>query len=92
MLDHSRDLGTVQALLDRLVKQRLPRLADVKHRVDAGEKLSDADIEFLRGSMQDAQDSSRYVVRHPELQALGARVSTLYAEIMRGATENETRQ
>ncbi|AXK71765.1 hypothetical protein DWG18_05320 [Lysobacter sp. TY2-98] len=91
MFNPKAELGTVQALLDRLVKYRLPRLSDIKQRVDAGEKLSETDIDFLRSSLQDAQETSRHIVRHPELQALGSRVSALYAEIIKTATENETR-
>ena len=89
LLDPRAELGVVQALLDRLVKHRLPRLADIKQRVDAGQKLSDTDIEFLKDSLEDAKETSRHIVKHPELQALGSRVSTLYADIIRVATENE---
>ncbi|MGY4516337.1 hypothetical protein [Lysobacter sp. HA18] len=91
MSDQNSDLGTVQALLDRLVKQRLPRLTDLKKRVDAGEKLGDTDIAFLHSALVDAQETAPYVARHPELHQLGVRIGALYAEIIRVATENENR-
>ncbi|GAB1596095.1 hypothetical protein [Lysobacter claricitrinus] len=91
MSDRMGDLGTVQALLDRLVKQRLPRLTDIKTRVDAGARLSEIDIAFLHAALVDAQETAPYVARHPELHALGVRIGALYADIIRVATENETR-
>ena len=89
MSDQTDDTGTVQALLDRLVKQRLPRMLDLKQRVDAGERLSDTELDFLMRVLEDAQQSQGYVVRHPELHALGARLIELYEHVVRKAVDNE---
>lgn len=91
MSDPRTELGVVQALLDRLVKHCLPRLVDIKQRVDDGQKLSDTDIEFLRESLEDAKETSRHVMQHPELEALASRVGALHADIIRAGTENERR-
>lgn len=89
MSDQTDDTGTVQALLDRLVKQRLPRMLDLKQRVDAGERLSDTELDFLKRVLEDAHQSQGYVVRHPELHALGARLIELYEHVVHKAVENE---
>ncbi|MFE0500482.1 hypothetical protein [Lysobacter soli] len=85
----SDDTATLQALLERLVKFRLPRAMSLKERVDAGERMSDTDIAFMKESLEDAQDAQHFVARHPELHALGAKVAQLYEEIVEKATENE---
>ncbi len=85
----SDDTATLQALLERLVKFRLPRAMSLKERVDAGERMSDTDIAFMKESLEDAQDAQHFVARQPELHALGAKVAQLYEEIVEKATENE---
>jgi hypothetical protein len=85
------DDATLQALLQRLVKFRLPRTLDIKRRVDAGERLADSEVDFLKQALDDAHDAAKYVVRNPELHAVGAQVAQLYEEIVRKAVENETR-
>lgn len=83
------DDATVQVLLDRLVKFRLPRTLDIKKRIDAGERLTDSELGFLTSALEDAQQSAKFVVRHPEIHALGAQIVQLYDEIVRKALENE---
>ena len=48
MAQDPNDTGTSQALLDRLVHSRLPRTLELKERVDAGDRLTDTDLEFLK--------------------------------------------
>ena len=89
MSDQTDDEGTIQALLERLVKFRLPRTLDIKQRIDGGQRLGDNDIAFLKNALEDAQAGARYVARHPELHALGAQIAQLYDDIVRKALENE---
>jgi hypothetical protein len=83
------DQGVIHTLLERFNEFRLPRLLRLKERVDAGEPLTDEDLEFLREAFEDAERAKPLFDRHPEYQDLGARVVRLYAEITAKALENE---
>ena len=87
MSDQSDD-ATIQVLFERLVKFRLPRALDIKKRVDAGARLSDSEIDFLKRALEDAQAASKFVVRNPEVHAVGAQIVDLYDEVVRKALEN----
>jgi hypothetical protein len=88
MSDQSDD-ATIQVLFERLVKFRLPRALDIKKRVDAGARLSDSEIDFLKRALEDAQAASKFVVRNPEVHAVGAQIVDLYDDVVRKALENE---
>jgi hypothetical protein len=89
MSDQTDDAATLQALLDRLMNFRLPRALALKKRVDAGERMTDADMAFLKSALEDAHHGLRYVARNPEFQTLGSQIVRLYDDIIRKATENE---
>ena len=54
MDERKKDAGTIQALLDRLNKQRLPRLLAMQQKVDGGGLLDDVDMRFLQTVKKDA--------------------------------------
>jgi hypothetical protein len=83
------DRATIQALLERLTHRVLPNALAIKKRVDAGERLTDHDIAFLKGALEDAQGAQKFVARNPQFHDLGAQVVQLYEEIVRRAVENE---
>lgn len=91
MSDPTEDAATLQVLLDRLVKFRLPRAIALKQRVDRGERLEDSDIDFLKSALQDAHEGQQYVARNPQFHELGAQIAQLYDEIVLKALENEKR-
>jgi hypothetical protein len=84
----TRDTGTLEVLLQRLNEVRLPRLLEMKERVDAGEVLTDYDVEFLEQVLEDARSMQGLIKRHPEVQPLVAKVTTFYHEITTKAVEN----
>ena len=77
MSDPADDAAVLQTLLDRLVNFRLPRALALKKRVDAGERLTDEDIGFLKSAMEDAQNGQRYVARNPQFHDLGVQIAQL---------------
>jgi hypothetical protein len=86
------EIGVVQTLLERLNKFRIPRALELKSRVDAGECLSDYDIEFLQRVFSDAAHARRLVDRHPQLQKLATQLASLYCDIASKALENEQKR
>jgi len=89
MANDNNDLGTISALLERFNEQRLPRLLELKKRVDQGEKLNDFDIFHLKEIIQSAHEIGPLADRHPEYQTLVAQAVSLYKEITSKALENE---
>lgn len=86
------DAGTIQVILERLEKFRLPRALAIKARVDQGEPLHEDDVQFLKRVFEDAHSAQTLGAQHPEYQALIVKVVGLYDEITRKALENEQRK
>ena len=89
MTKSTMDAGLISVLLDRLEKQRLPKILALKDKVDGGGLLGDYDIEFLEQVFTDAGKISALIDRHPEYKELAARILGLYNEITSKALENE---
>ena len=89
MKDISKDNGLIQVLAKRLETQRLPRALSLKDKVDRGEILNEFDVHFLEEVLRDAQKALPLVDRHPEWQAMAAKLIRLYKEITEKAYTNE---
>ena len=85
----SKDAGTIQALLERLNTQRLPRALDLKNKVNRGERLDNDDIQFLQRVFDEASSAQRLATEHAEFQELVGRLISLYSEITSKGLENE---
>lgn len=84
------DTGVIFTLLERMRKQRLPRVLDIKARVDAGGTLDSFDIEFLNEVFADANRLKPLWGRHPELNDIAGQLIRIYHEITERALANET--
>lgn len=85
------ETGMIEVLLLRLNDIRLPRVLELKERVDRGETLTESDIEFLGHALEDAHSAVPLSDRHPELQALAVKLTALYHDITEKALENENK-
>jgi hypothetical protein len=89
MTEPSKDAGVIQALVERLEKQRLPMALALKAKVDQGGLLNEADISFLEEVFANTTQIKPLLDAHPEWQELAARMVGLYREITEKALENE---
>jgi hypothetical protein len=89
MTEPSKEAGIIQALAERLEKQRLPLALELKEKVDRGGLLNDMDIAFLEEVFESAARLKPLLDTHPEWQKLAARMISLYQEITAKALENE---
>ncbi len=85
----TKDAGTIEALMIRMKEYRIPRAKRMQERVNAGEKLSDVDIEYLKRVYDQSRDSAALFERHPEYDDLRVRALDLFSEIIAKALENE---
>lgn len=89
MKKSKEDEGLIQVLLEKLEKQRLPRLFALKEKVDAGESLDDSDLDYLETAIKDARKVIPLIDKHTEYQALATQVMELYKDISEKALRIE---
>ena len=89
MNNSTTDAGLIEVLLERLEKQRLPRLLTLKKKIEEGSSLDDLDLDFLENSIIDARKVIPIIDRHPEYQSLAAQVMELYKDISEKALQIE---
>ncbi len=91
MAEQMREAGVIQALLEQLEHQTLPRALDIKRRVDTGDTLVDSETAFLEDTLETLRREGPYVQQHPQWEPLYSRLIDLYDQITRKALENEQR-
>jgi ATP-dependent helicase/DNAse subunit B len=76
-----KETGVLVVLMERLEKQRLPRILALKEKVDGGKKLDDTDLDYMEKMIKDAKKALPLIERHPEYQPLAAQLIDLYEDI-----------
>jgi len=90
MKDQSNmDAGTIAALMVRFKETRLPRTQGLLDKVNAGHKLDDADIGFLKRVYNDSRSLRPLIERNPEYLEMITKYVDLYSEIVSKAVELE---
>lgn len=75
------DAGLIAVLLERLNKQRLPRLLSLIEKLEGGEALDDYDLAYLRDAIEHTRNIIPIIERNPEYQPLWTKVFELYKDI-----------
>ena len=83
------DTGIIMVIVEWFQKQRLPRVMEIKAKLDRGEALNEFDIEYLSEAIHDNCGFVPYLGRHPEYQALVSKVIHYYKQITDDALANE---
>jgi hypothetical protein len=81
--------GTEQALVERFVKQELPKVLDLKTKVDGGAKLTDVELDLLSGIIEKAHNYEQFLHYWPKYKPVIAQILDTYNEITTKALENE---
>ena len=90
-MHNSRDdeEGVLLALLQGFENHRLPRTLHLKERVDAGETLTQDDVDFLEELLKETQSILPMIDRHPEYQDVLTHAVHLDQHISEKALKNE---
>ena len=83
--------GVLLALLQGFENHRLPRTLHLKEIVDAGESLTQDDVDFLEVLLKETQSILPIIDRHPGYQDVLTHAVHLYHHISEKALENEQR-
>ena len=89
MNESDEDRGVITVLLERLEKHRLPRVRELKAKVDQGECLNELDMAFIQDVLESSQGVEHLLQRYPEYQDIAGRALGLYNEVIDRALENE---
>ncbi len=89
MDESTSEIGVIIALIERLENWRLPRLLEMKQKVDNGELLSEVELDFLEKTITDGKKVQPLIEKHPEYHELTVKVIGLYTEIVDKAAKLE---
>jgi hypothetical protein len=83
--------GVEQVMVERFIKYELPKLLDLKEKVNGGAALADVEIDMMSDIVERARNFHRFVDVWPEYKTVIAQIIDTYHEIATKAVENEPR-
>jgi hypothetical protein len=86
----NHDAGVIYVLLEHFVRHLYPRALEMERKLNAGESLSDSEIDHVAQVLEDTRLIAPLIDRHPEHRELAAGVIGLYASIAQRAWHAET--
>lgn len=85
----SQDIGVIKALLDRFNHQHLPRVLEIKSRLEEGKPLSQSDINFLLLVASDSLTMRGLVERNTTYKPLATKMLIFFHDVIVSALESE---
>jgi transcriptional regulator of aromatic amino acid metabolism len=86
------DQGVIYVVLKHFTRHLHPRAVEIEKELDAGRRLSDAEVDHVAQVLEEVRLLRPLIERHPEYRDLADRVIALYASIARRARQNEISQ
>ncbi len=81
--------GTEQALVEKYVRQELPKVLDIKKKVDGGARLTDVELDMLSDIVERANNYQQFLSYWPQYEPVISQILSTYQEITEKALENE---
>jgi hypothetical protein len=89
MTIEDNDTGIICVVLQHIGRQCLPRVIEIKEKLDQGETLNEFEIEYLSEALHDTRCLLPYLERHSEYMPLAIKVIHYYKLITDEALANE---
>jgi hypothetical protein len=86
-----KELCVITMLLKRLEEDSIPTVLDMRRKVDRGERLTDAEIEYLERILSDAETFglSRLLEHHPDYSRLVGAFFSLCGQVIESDLRGE---
>ena len=85
----SADRGVIYVVLEHFGRHLYPRALDIEKQLEAGERLSDAQLDHVADVLDGIMQLRPLIARHPEHRDLVAGVVSTYVGIAKRAMQNE---
>ena len=84
-----KELGVVQAVLERYNREWLPVLLEMRAKVDSGGILNERESSLLGKAIEEARGGAAFAKSHPEFKSLIEKATALYDHIAARNKEND---